>query len=98
MRKAAAPASFPDLSLTIVKLLGAGEYVLKRAGEAADGHFGLALRDYTHATAPNRRFPDLLTQRLLKAALSSAAAPYADSELRELAAHCSLQERNAAKA
>ncbi|MBV9697317.1 MAG: RNB domain-containing ribonuclease, partial [Gammaproteobacteria bacterium] len=96
-RKAAAPASFPDLSLTIVKLLGAGEYVLKRAGEAAEGHFGLALPDYTHATAPNRRFPDLLTQRLLKAALSGTAPPYADAQLRELAAHCSLQERNAAK-
>ncbi len=96
-RKAAAPASFPDLSLTIVKLLGAGEYVLKRPGEPAEGHFGLALPDYTHATAPNRRFPDLITQRLVKAALAGSAPPYSDAQLRELAAHCSLQERNAAK-
>jgi exoribonuclease II len=96
-RQQAAPAQFPDLSLAIVKLLGAGEYVLKRPGEPAEGHFGLAVDDYTHATAPNRRFPDIIAQRLLKAALNGAAAPYADEELRTLAAHCSEQERNAAK-
>jgi len=80
-----------------VKLLGAGEYVLKRAGQAAEGHFGLAVNDYTHATAPNRRFPDLITQRLLKAALAGRAAPYCEEELRSLAAHCTEQEGNAAK-
>jgi VacB/RNase II family 3'-5' exoribonuclease len=96
-RQQAAPAQFPDLSLAIVKLLGAGEYVLKRAGQPAEGHFGLAVDDYTHGTAPNRRFPDVITQRLLKAALQGAAAPYSDDELRALAAHCSEQERNAAR-
>jgi exoribonuclease II len=96
-RQQAAPAQFPDLSLSIVKLLGAGEYVLKRPGQAAEGHFGLALRDYTHATAPNRRFPDVITQRLTKAALGGAAAPYSDEELRALGAHCTEQEGNGAK-
>ena len=96
-RQQAAPAQFPDLSLAIVKLLGAGEYVFKRAGQPAEGHFGLAVDDYTHGTAPNRRFPDVITQRLLKAALHGAAAPYSDDELRALAAHCTEQERNAAR-
>jgi VacB/RNase II family 3'-5' exoribonuclease len=96
-RQQAAPALFADLSLAVVKLLGAGEYVLKQPGQAAEGHFGLAVDDYTHATAPNRRFPDVITQRLLKAALAGAAAPYGDAELRTLAAHCSLQEGNAQK-
>jgi VacB/RNase II family 3'-5' exoribonuclease len=97
LRQQAAPASFPDLSLAIVKLLGAGEYVLKRPGEPAEGHFGLAVDDYTHATAPNRRYPDLLTQRLVKATLAGATAPYGDEELRRLAAHCTEQEGNAAR-
>ncbi|HTL22235.1 MAG TPA: RNB domain-containing ribonuclease [Steroidobacteraceae bacterium] len=96
-RRQAAPAQFPDLSLAIVKLLGAGEYLLKRAGQPCAGHFGLALEDYAHATAPNRRFPDVITQRLLKAALAGAPAPYRDEELGTLAEHCTLQERNAAK-
>ncbi|HLQ08303.1 MAG TPA: RNB domain-containing ribonuclease [Steroidobacteraceae bacterium] len=96
-RQQAAPAQFPDLSLSIVKLLGAGEYVLKRPGQAAEGHFGLAVNDYTHATAPNRRFPDVITQRLLKAALAGRSAPYGDEELRELAAQCTEQEGNAAR-
>jgi exoribonuclease-2 len=96
-RQQAAPAQFPDLSLAIVKLLGAGEYVLKPPGQAAEGHFGLAVDDYTHATAPNRRYPDVITQRLLKAALAGQPAPYADEELRALGAHCTEQEGNAAK-
>ena len=96
-RERAAPERFPDLSLSIVKLLGSGEYVLKRPGEAVAGHFGLAVNDYTHATAPNRRFPDLITQRLIKAALAGRPAPYGEGQLRELAAHCTEQEGNAAK-
>jgi exoribonuclease-2 len=96
-RQAAAPARFADLSLAVVKLLGAGEYVLKQPGQKAEGHFGLAVNDYTHATAPNRRFPDVLTQRLVKAALAGRPAPYTDDELRTLAAHCTEQEGNAAK-
>jgi VacB/RNase II family 3'-5' exoribonuclease len=96
-RQAAAPATFPDLSLSVVKLLGAGEYVLKLPGQPVSGHFGLAVADYTHATAPNRRFPDLITQRLLKAALAGEPSPYAPGALRALAAHCTVQEGNAAK-
>jgi exoribonuclease-2 len=92
-----APERFPDLSLAVVKLLGAGEYVLKRPGEPAEGHFGLAVDDYTHATAPNRRFPDLISQRLVKAALAGHGAPYDDATLRGLALHCTEQEGNAAK-
>ncbi len=96
-RRNADPARFPDLSLSVVKLLGAGEYVLELPGQAADGHFGLAVRDYTHSTAPNRRFPDLVTQRLLKAALAGVPSPYANEELAGLALHCTEQENNAAK-
>ncbi len=96
-RRQAAPDRFPDLSLAIVKLLGAGEYVLKRPGQACAGHFGLALEDYAHSTAPNRRFPDVITQRLLKAALAGAAPPYGDAELASLGGHCTNQERNAAR-
>jgi exoribonuclease-2 len=96
-RRAADPASFPDVSLSVVKLLGAGEYVLERPGREAGGHFGLAVRDYTHSTAPNRRFPDLVTQRLVKAALAGAPPPYPDAELAALASHCTEQENNAAK-
>lgn len=91
------PARFPDVSLTIVKLLGRGEYVLERPGEHTEGHFGLAISDYTHSTAPNRRFPDLVTQRLVKAALHGGGLPYSEAELAALAAHCTLQEDNAAK-
>jgi exoribonuclease-2 len=96
-QRQAAPAQFADLSLAIVKLLGRGEYVLKRPGETVAGHFGLALSDYAHATAPNRRFPDIITQRLLKAALRAAPSPYSDAQLVSLAAHCTTQEDNAAK-
>lgn len=96
-RRSADPARFPDVSLSVVKLLGSGEYAVERAGQQHAGHFGLAVGDYTHSTAPNRRYPDLLTQRLLKAALEDRPAPYADDELARLAAHCTTQEDNAAK-
>lgn len=96
-RRRADPDHFPDLSLSVVKLLGRGEYVLHRRSDAVSGHFGLAVRDYTHSTAPNRRFPDLVTQRLIKAALAGDRPPYGDGELDVLARHCTLQEDNAAK-
>jgi exoribonuclease-2 len=96
-RRQSAPDLFPDLSLSVVKLLGSGEYVLDKPGQAIPGHFGLAVVDYTHSTAPNRRFPDMITQRLIKAALTTRASPYTDTELQDLAAHCTLQEHNAAK-
>jgi exoribonuclease II len=96
-RRKADPDRFPDLSLVIVKLMGAGEYVVERPGEAVAGHFGLAVKDYTHSTAPNRRFPDLITQRLLKAALAGRPTPYAEGELEELAVHCTGQEDAADK-
>jgi hypothetical protein len=96
-RRSTDPARFPDLSLSVVKLLGAGEYVLELPGQPTEGHFGLAVRDYTHSTAPNRRFPDLVTHRLLKAALAGLPVPYANEELAALASHCTEQENNAAK-
>jgi VacB/RNase II family 3'-5' exoribonuclease len=96
-RRRADPAHFADLSLSIVKLLGRGEYVLTGPGQTVAGHFGLALKDYTHSTAPNRRFPDLITQRLLKAGLSKSSLPYSLDELSALARHCTEQEDNAAK-
>jgi len=97
-RRDADPSRFADLSLSVVKLLGRGEYDLELPGQPIAGHFGLALRDYTHATAPNRRFPDLITQRLLKAAMTGRPPPYAIDELRALAVHCTEQEDNATKA
>jgi exoribonuclease-2 len=96
-RRAADPLRFPDLSLTIVKLMGSGEYVVERPGETPVGHFGLAVRDYMHSTAPNRRFPDLITIRMTKAALSGAPAPYDATELTALALHCTQQEDAAQK-
>jgi exoribonuclease-2 len=87
-RKAADPVHFPDLSLSIVKLLGPGEYVAESSGAPHDGHFGLAVDDYTHSTAPNRRFADLVTQRLLKAVFAKLSAPYSEAELSQIAAHC----------
>jgi exoribonuclease-2 len=96
-RRAADPERFSDLSLSVVKLLGRGEYVLELPGQTTQGHFGLAVSDYTHSTAPNRRYPDLVTQRLLKAAIAGRHAPYTNDELSGLARHCSDQENNAAK-
>jgi VacB/RNase II family 3'-5' exoribonuclease len=96
-RRQSAPDLYSDLSLSVIKLLGSGEYVLDKPGQVMTGHFGLAVVDYTHSTAPNRRFPDLITQRLLKAALIKRPSPYTDAELQDLAAHCTLQEHNAAK-
>jgi exoribonuclease-2 len=96
-RRRADPLRFPDLSLTIIKLLGRGEYVVERPGQAAVGHFGLAVKDYTHSTAPNRRFPDLITQRQIKAALARGAPAYPDSELDSLATHCTEKEDDAEK-
>ena len=96
-QRAADPGSFPDLSLSIIKLLGAGEYVMEFPGGTAPGHFGLAVRDYAHSTAPNRRYPDVLTQRLLKAALNGRPVPYKNDELVALALHCTEQEDAAKK-
>jgi VacB/RNase II family 3'-5' exoribonuclease len=96
-RRQADPEGFPDLSLCVVKLLGRGEYALKQAGKDAPGHFGLAVSDYTHSTAPNRRFPDLITHRLLKAALEGAKLPYSLEQLTMLASHCTEQQVNADK-
>ena len=96
-RKAADPVLYPDLSLAMIKLMGPGEYVLSRPGDENQGHFGLAAHDYTHSTAPNRRFADLVTQRLIKAVLAKQPAPYTDAELAQVAAHCTLQEHAARK-
>ncbi len=95
-RKTADPDHFADLSLAVIKLIGPGEYVLERAGDPAPGHFGLAVQDYTHSTAPNRRFPDIVTQRLVKAMLAGRSNPYSDDELSAVAANCTEKE-NAAK-
>jgi VacB/RNase II family 3'-5' exoribonuclease len=96
-RKAADPDHFVDLSLSVIKLMGPGEYVLERPGDPQDGHFGLAVQDYTHATAPNRRFADLVTQRLVKACLSSRVPPYSDDELASIANECTVKEDAARK-
>lgn len=96
-QKEADPEGFSELSLTIVKLLGRGEYIVKVPGQHVPGHFALAVNEYTHSTAPNRRYPDLITQRLLKAVLAGAPSPYSTDELREIAATCSRLEGQAKK-
>jgi len=96
-QKKADPLRFPDLSLSVIKLIGKGEYVTDLPGETPPGHFGLAVRDYTHSTAPNRRFPDLVTQRLLKAGMAGQPVPYSDDELKDLANHCTIMENEANK-
>ena len=96
-QKAADPDHFADLSLAVIKLIGPGEYVLEKAGEIAPGHFGLAVQDYTHATAPNRRFADVVTQRLIKATIAGQKSPYSDDELTAIAANCTQKEDAARK-
>jgi exoribonuclease R len=96
-RKSADPDHFADLSLAVIKLMGPGEYVLERPGDPEQGHFGLAVQDYTHSTAPNRRFADLVTQRLIKAVLASQPAPYSNDELAAVALNCTLKEDAARK-
>lgn len=96
-RRQADPERFPDLSLTVIKTLGPGVYAVQAPGQSATGHFGLAVRDYSHSTAPNRRYPDVITQRLLKAALRDWRTPYGLDELDDLARHCTEQEDAAKK-
>jgi exoribonuclease-2 len=96
-QREADPVHYPDLALAVVKLMGPGEYVLLRANDEGEGHFGLATHDYTHSTAPNRRFADLVTQRLLKAAWAGHAAPYTDAQLDAIAQNCTLKEDAARK-
>ena len=91
------PDHFPDLSLTVIKLMGPGEYVLVKPNEPSPGHFGLAVQDYTHSTAPNRRFPDMVTQRLMKAFLAHAPQPYSEGDLNAIAVRCTLMEDAARK-
>jgi VacB/RNase II family 3'-5' exoribonuclease len=90
-RRSADPDHFADLSLSVIKLIGPGEYVVERPGDQQQGHFGLAVQDYTHSTAPNRRFPDIVTQRIIKAMISKQPSPYSDSELEPIASNCTAK-------
>lgn len=96
-RKAADPERFPDLSLSLIKLIGSGRYVVQRPGEDAGGHFGLAVSDYAHSTAPNRRFTDIVVQRIVKAVIAGEPQPYSPDELDAIAEHANLQEKAARK-
>ena len=96
-QKVVDPLHFPELSLAVIKLLGPGEYLAQAPGDNSPGHFALAMKEYAHATAPNHRFSDLVTQRLVKAGLASAPCPYTLAELEELAARCTLEEDAATK-
>lgn len=96
-RKAADPDHFPDLSLAVIKLIGPGEYVLERPGDSVQGHFGLAVQDYTHSTAPNRRFADVVTHRILKALIGKRPQPYLEDELTTIAQNCTTKEDAARK-
>src|SRR5215471_168475 len=96
-RKAADPIHSPDLSLAVIKLMGPGEYVVQKPGDPDQGHFGLAAHDYTHSTAPNRRYADLVTQRLVKAVLGNQPGPYTNAELDDIARNCTLKEDAARK-
>jgi len=96
-QKAADPDHFADLSLAVIKLMGPGEYVLEKPGDPEQGHFGLAVQNYTHSTAPNRRFADVVTQRLLKALLSNQSGPYTVDELEQIAKTCTVKEDAARK-
>ncbi len=91
------PDHFPDLSLAVIKLMGPGEYVLVKPAERSPGHFGLAVQDYTHSTAPNRRFPDMVAQRILKSLLRKASHPYSDDDLNAIAQRCTEMENAARK-
>jgi exoribonuclease-2 len=91
------PQHYPDLSLSVLKLLGAGEYVVETPGSEPQGHFGLAVKHYAHSTAPNRRYPDLITHRLLKSAMAGETIPYSTEQLETIARHCTLKEDDAKK-
>jgi exoribonuclease-2 len=96
-RQKADPTHFPELSLAVLKAMGPGEYIVEHPGTEQVGHFGLALNDYTHSTAPNRRYADLVVQRLLKAGIRGGPAPYTEADLSGLAAHCTDRESAARK-
>lgn len=96
-RRKADPDRFPDLSLSIIKLIGSGQYLVEHPGQDAGGHFGLGVRDYAHSTAPNRRFPDLVVQRLVKSLIAGERQPYSPDELDAIAARCNDREKASRK-